>query len=93
MSLLDILNAKYTGEKDYSKQVVYYYSKFSPVEASIPKIKVTYKDMLTLIQTNLLKLYVDLKEKDRIYEFFQKYNKSLFIDQRELEEFIAKTQP
>jgi hypothetical protein len=95
MALLDILNAKYSGEvqKDPTKQVFYYYSKFSPVEASIPKNKVYLKDMLTLVQTNLLKLFIDLKEKDRIYEFFHKYNKSLFIEQRELEDFIAKTQP
>lgn len=31
------------------------------------KDKVSLKDMVSLLQTNLLKFYVDLKEKDRIY--------------------------
>ena len=92
MQLLDVLNAKYAGEiqKDQSKQVTFMYSKFSPVEACLQKTKVNLKDMLSLVQTNLLKLLIDLKEKDRIYEFFQKYNKGLFIDPRELEDYILK---
>ena len=94
MQLLDVLNAKYAGEiqKDPSKQVTFMYSKFSPVEACLQKTKVNLKDMLSLVQTNLLKLLIDLKEKDRIYEFFQKYNKGLFIDPRELEDYILKFQ-
>lgn len=69
------------------------YSKFSPVEACIQKTKVSLRDMLCLVQTNLLKLLIDLREKDRIYDFFQKYNKGLFLDARELEEYISKYQP
>ena len=68
------------------------YSKFSPVEACLQKTKVNLRDMLSLVQTNLLKLMIDLKEKDRIYVFFQKYNKGLFIDPRELEDYIIKCQ-
>ena len=72
MSLLDALNAKFAGElkKDQEKMVTFLYSKFSPVESCLKKEKVLLKDMLGLVQTNLLKLYVDLKEKDKIYQFF-----------------------
>ena len=87
MQLLDVLNAKYAGDiqKDQAKQVTFMYSKFSPVEACLQKTKVNLRDMLSLVQTNLLKLMIDLKEKERIYEFFQKYNKALLIDARDLE--------
>lgn len=72
MSLLDVLNAKFAGElkKDTEKQVQFIYSKFSPVESCLRKEKVLLRDMLALVQTNMLKLYVELKEKDRIYQFF-----------------------
>ena len=72
MSLLDVLNAKFAGElkKDLEKSMIFIYSKFSPVESCLRKEKVLLKDMLSLVQTNLLKLYVDLKEKDKIYQFF-----------------------
>jgi hypothetical protein len=68
------------------------YSKFSPVEACLQKTKVSLRDMLSLVQTNLLKLLIDLKEKERIYDFFQKYSKGLFLDARELEDYILKYQ-
>ena len=29
--------------------------------------KVSLREMLSLVQTNLLKLYVDMREKDKIY--------------------------
>ena len=72
MGLMEILNQKFTGElkKESDKQVQFMYSKFSPVEACLKKEKVSLKDMVSLVQTNLLKFYVDLKEKDRIYQFF-----------------------
>ena len=72
MSLLEVLNSKFAGElkKDFEKQVTFMYSKFSPVESCLRRDKVLLKDMVALVQTNLLKLYVDLKEKDKIYQFF-----------------------
>jgi len=69
MGLLEVLNSKFAGElkKDSDKQVQFVYSKFSQVEMCLRKDKVSLKDMVSLVQTNLLKFYVDLKEKDRIY--------------------------
>ena len=71
-SILEILNSKYAGEvkKDAERTVQFVYSKFSPVESCLKKDKVLMKDMLILVQTNLLKFYVDLKEKSKIYQFF-----------------------
>lgn len=60
------------------------YSKFSPVESCLKKDKVLMKDMLILVQTNLLKFYVDLKEKSKIYQFFQDYQRQIVLDAREL---------
>ena len=51
MSLLDVLNAKFAGEvkKEAEKQVTFMYSKFSPLEACIPKTKVYLKEMLGIV--------------------------------------------
>ena len=75
-SLLEVLNAKYISEykKDSEKRVSFFYSDFSPVDGCIKKEKVPLKDMLSLVQTNLLKLYFELKEKDKIYSFFLQNN-------------------
>lgn len=72
MQLLEVLNSKYAAEiqKDPTKQVTFLYSKFSYVEACLQKTKVSLRDMLFLVQNNLLKLLIDLKEKERIYDFF-----------------------
>jgi hypothetical protein len=72
MNLLDMLNAKHTAElkKEPEKQMQFMYSMFSPIEPCIAKTKVALKDILSLVQTNLLKLYLEFKEKDRIYDFF-----------------------
>lgn len=72
MSLLDVLNAKYAGElkKNLEMQVTFMYSKFSPLENCISKNKVSLKDMLSLVQTNMLKLYIEFREKEKIYDFF-----------------------
>ena len=72
MTLLDMLNAKFTAEmkKDSEKQITFMYSKFSQIEGCISRSKVLLKDILAILQTNLLKLYLELREKDRIYDFF-----------------------
>ena len=48
--------------------------------------------MVQLVQTNLLKLYLELKEKDKIYGFFQNYSRQVALDEKELEEYIKKLQ-
>jgi hypothetical protein len=75
MQLLEILNKRFAGEFKgaVDKTVGFIYSKFSPVETCIRKDKVLLKDMLTIVQTNLMKLYIELKEKDKIYAFFQEF--------------------
>jgi|LauGreDrversion4_2_1035121.scaffolds.fasta_scaffold67438_3 hypothetical protein len=72
MTLLDMLNAKFTAElkKDAEKQITFMYSKFSQLEACIPRTKVYLKDILSIVQTNLIKLYLEFREKDKIYDFF-----------------------
>jgi hypothetical protein len=91
--LLEILNSKYAGEvkKDSERTIQFVYSKYSPVEACLKKDRVLMRDMLSLVQTNLLKFYVDLKEKQKIYQFFQDYQRQqLLLDPRELQGYIEK---
>jgi hypothetical protein len=95
MTLLEVLNQKFAGElkKESEKQVQFVYSKFSPVESCIKKEKVALRDMLSLVQTNLLKFYIDLNEKDRIYQFFStNQQRQILIDARELQEYINRSQ-
>jgi len=87
------LNARYTGEfkKDSEKEVKFLYSKFSPLADGInQEEKVQIRDILSLIQTNLVKLYVDMKEKEKIYQFFATNQKQMFIDEQELIDFLMK---
>lgn len=39
-----------------------------------------------------MKFYVDLKEKDRIYQFFQTNQRQLVLDSKELEDYIKRSQ-
>jgi hypothetical protein len=73
LTILEVLNAKYAAElkKDPEREAKFLYSKFSPVADCIKiEEKTLLKDILKLVQTNLLKIYVELKEKDKIYQFF-----------------------
>ena len=90
LSLFEVLNAKFAGElkKDLDKEVKFLYSKFSPVADCIRQEKILLKDMLNLVQTNLIKLYVDLKEKDKLYLFFQNYQRQIVLDAKELEGMV-----
>lgn len=92
MTLLEIMNTKFAAEvkRDSEKQVSFIYSKFSPVADCLRKDKVLLRDILSLVQTNLLKILVELKEKDKIYQFFQVNQKQLFIDAKELDVYIKK---
>lgn len=94
------MNQKFANDlkKDSEKQMTFVYSKFSPVDNCLKKEKVLLRDMVSLVQTNLLKLYVDLKEKDKIYQFFTQQsnqvassNRMVLLDAKELEEYIKKT--
>mmetsp|Transcript_5153 Transcript_5153/g.3844 ORF Transcript_5153/g.3844 Transcript_5153/m.3844 type:complete len:98 (+) Transcript_5153:485-778(+) len=67
------------------------YSKFSPLADCIKKEeKITIREIITLVQTNLVKLYVDMREKEKIYQFFANNEKQMFVDQNELVEFLKK---
>lgn len=37
-----------------------------------------------------MKLYVDMREKDKIYSFFQSYQRQIYLDAKELEEYLVK---
>ena len=92
MLLFEVLNAKYAGElkKDLEKEIHFCYSKFSPFADCIRDDKILLRDMLNLVQTNLVKFYVDLREKERIYAFFQNYQRQIYLDAKELEEYLKK---
>ena len=47
--------------------------------------------MLSLVQANLMKLYVESKDKEKIYQFFQYFSRQIYLDAKELEEYLLKT--
>ena len=70
ITILEVFNAKYAGElkKDNEKEIKFIYSKFSQIAECIKQDrKVLLRDMLSLVQTNLMKLLIEMKEKDKIY--------------------------
>lgn len=92
-SILEVLNLKFTSEvkKDPEREAKFLYSKFSPFADNInQKRKVLLKDILSLVQTNLLKMYVENKEKDKIYHFFQTNSKQMYIDAKDLDAHLQK---
>ena len=63
MLIFEALNSRYTGElkKDPEKIATFFYSKFSPLSDCInQEKKVSLKEILCLVQTNLIKMYVEL---------------------------------
>lgn len=89
-----MFNAKHSGEikKDQDKETKFMYTKFSPIADCIKQDrKVSLRDMLSLVQTNLLKVYIEMKDKDKIYQFFQTYQKQIYLDSKELEEYLTRT--
>ena len=90
LNLLDMLNARFSAElkKEPEKQVQFMYSKFSPIDSCISQNKVALKDIHLIVQTNLIKLYLELDEKDKIYDFFSKYTRNLTLDRKEVEDYI-----
>ena len=60
-------------KKDKNKMISFQYSKFSPFEGNIKTDKqgqVLLRDVVALIQTALIKLYVENANQKAIFEFF-----------------------
>lgn len=88
--ILESKNQQFIGElkKNPNKKQKFQYSKFSPFQNFIKKTKdgALLKDVVTFIQTNLIKLYVEKGDKKAIYNFFSSSHnkKSVFIDFAEI---------
>ena len=71
--LLEIINAKYVAElrKDPSKPVEFIHSKYS-FTADVLNVddKFPMKDILSLVQTALMKMYIEADMQDQIHSFF-----------------------
>ena len=77
--LLEILNAKYIDalRNDPLKEAEFLYSQFSPFKQCIKTTeKFLLKDILSLVQTNILKMYIEKNDEEKIYEFFNAGNQS-----------------
>ena len=95
MTLLEMLNGKVSLDlrKDPTKEYKFMESKYSPVADLVKKDeRVVGKDVLALVQTNLIKLYVSLKERDRLYNFFNDNQNALGYqcDSDDLEEYMKR---
>jgi len=91
MTIFEVLSARYAGElkKDADKDIKFMYSKFSPLADCIKtKDKVLLKEILSLVQTNLIKLYVSMGEREKIYSFFSLNQKQILIDEKDLVEHL-----
>ena len=96
--ILESKNQQFIGElkKNPQKSKVFQYSKFSPFSNFIKKNKdgALLKDVVSFIQTNIIKLYVEKGDKKAIYNFFSSSHnkKSVYIDFKEIQEFLDRTQ-
>ncbi len=93
LTIFEVLNARYAGElkKDIDKDIKFLYSKFSPLADCITqKDKIYLKDILSIVQTNLIKMYVELREKEKIYQFFSTNQKQIFIDDTDLAQHLQR---
>ena len=82
-------------KKDKNKLIQFQYSKFSPFEGHIQTDKqgmVVLKDVVSFIQTALMKLYVEQGNQKAIFEFFDQAvnKKQIYIDAKEIEEFLKR---
>lgn len=71
--LLEIINAKYVAElrKDPSKQAEFIHSKYSLMDGVLnTEEKFFLKDILSLVQTALMKMYIEADMQDKIHDFF-----------------------
>lgn len=94
--ILESKNQQFIGElkKNPNKSKKFQYSKFSPFSNFIKKSKegALLKDVVAFIQTNIIKLYVEKGDKKAIYNFFSSAHnkKSVFIDFKEIQEFLER---
>jgi hypothetical protein len=72
--------------------VTFLHSKFSPFGYFIKKEPQLLKDVLSFVQTNLVKLYVEQGDKRAIYNFFANHHprKQIFIDHQEVQNFLDR---
>ena len=71
--LLEIINAKYVAEvrKDSSKPADFIHSKYSLMDGILKvEEKFLLKDILSLVQTALIKMYIEADIQEKIHEFF-----------------------
>jgi hypothetical protein len=71
--LLEVINSKYVAElrKDPSKQAEFIHSKYSLVSDVLKtEEKFLLKDILSLVQTALMKMYIEADMQDKIHSFF-----------------------
>jgi hypothetical protein len=38
-----------------------------------------------------MKLFIEMKDKDKIYQFFSTYQRQIYLDAKELEDYLSKT--
>ena len=95
--LLEILNAKYLSElrKDVDKKAEFIYSQFSEVHYQIKKEEPKLlREILELVQTAIIKLYIEKNQQDRIYDFFNNYagqsavQSQIYLNQEELQKLL-----
>jgi hypothetical protein len=96
--ILEHKNQKFTAElkKNPNKIVKFQYSNFSPFSNFIKKEQkengVLLKDVVSFIQTNLIKLYVEKGDRKAIYTFFSSSHnkKQVYIEYKEIEEYLSR---
>jgi hypothetical protein len=77
--LLEIINSKYVAEvrKDSSKIADFIHSKYSLVGGILKEEeKFLLKDILGLVQTALMKMYIEADMQEKIHEFFSQISSS-----------------
>lgn len=77
--LLEIINSKYVAEirKDSSKQAEFIHSKYSLMDGVLNvDEKFLLKDILSLVQTALMKMYIEADMQEKIHEFFSQISSS-----------------
>jgi hypothetical protein len=90
--LFESMNGKYSelSKKDETHMINFTSSKYSQMSANIKKdIGMTLSEMMTMIQTNLLKMYIEGGLKEKIHDFFKRWHHSCFyVDHAELTTYI-----
>lgn len=94
------MNQKYLSElrKDEEKQTDFMYSDYNPNPNVIKKEKRLLKDIVAFVQTALIRLYIDMDERENgrelIYEFFNEFSNGnqqsnhMYLLQEEMQKFL-----